>query len=67
MQSHLAQHGEEYYEEAKVTRNTFTTVLAALKPGKTRDPIRGELAQAARLLRPKKTPKRPVNDKLNLL
>jgi hypothetical protein len=66
MQSHLDHHGEEYYEEAKVTRNYITTVMAGIRPGPARDAVR-ELAQAARLLKPKKAPKRPINAQLNLL
>lgn len=66
MQSHLDHHGDEYYEEAKVTRNHVASVMAGLRPGPERDTVR-ELAQAARLLKPKKAKKRPINAQLNLL
>jgi hypothetical protein len=69
IQSHFAMHGEEYYESAKSMRNQVDHAL--LIAGSARhaapDPVR-ELAQAARLVKPKKLPRKPpVNAQLTLL
>ena len=69
VQSHLAMHGEEYYEEAKSIRTIADRALWAAQRATVAapDPIR-ELAQAARLARPRKRPsRRPVKDQLTLL
>lgn len=71
IQSHFDHHGEDYYEAAKSIReNTLLKSILAgnLVAGIARpDPIR-ELAQAARLLEPKKKVKNtPVNDQLTML
>jgi hypothetical protein len=70
IQSHFAHHGEEYYEQAKATRTaTENALLMAQKlPAmEVTDPIR-QLAQAARLLKPKKQAiNAPKKDQLTLL
>lgn len=70
--SHLAVHGERYYEEGKLNRDSIHTHLpGALKIAQAgmqgRDPIR-EMANAARLLKaPKRVIKAPKNDQLTFL
>ena len=69
VQSHLAHHGEEYYEEAKSIRTIADRALWAATRATVPapDPVR-ELAQAARLLKAKKrAPKAPVKTQLTLL
>lgn len=75
IQTHFQHHGEEYYEEAKRHRENLSenallkSILAGqLQPSAAQaDPIR-EMANAARLLAPKKKPqKAPVNDQLTML
>ena len=69
VQSHLAHHGEEYYEEGKSIRTLAERALWATQRQAVPapDPIR-ELATAARLARPKKRlSKPPVKDQLTLL
>lgn len=70
--SHLAVHGEKYYEEGKANRDNIHTHLGgALKIAQAgmqgRDPIR-EMAHAARLLKaPKRVVKAPKKEQLDLL
>lgn len=69
MQTHLAIHGEDYYEEGKALRNRFDSVLSTLagQPRRERDPVR-ELADAARLVKARKRVKNaPVKAQLTLL
>ncbi len=68
VESHLAVHGEDYYDEGKALRNHMDAALALAKGGiQGRDPIR-ELAQASLLLKgKKKTVNVPRKDQLNLL
>lgn len=72
VESHLAVHGEKYYEEGKANRDNVQTHLAgALKIAQAgvqgRDPIR-EMADAARLLKGKKRVFKPASkEQLNLL
>jgi len=72
VESHLAVHGEGYYEEGKLARESVQTYLSgALKIAQAglqgRDPIR-EMADAARLLKAKKRPvKPPQKQQLSLL
>lgn len=69
MESHLRIHGEDYYDRAKVIRNLAENALGlvgklAVKPA---NPIR-EMAQAARLIQPKKRlAKTPIKEQLTLL
>lgn len=70
VQSHLAVHGENYYEEGKTLRNTLDATLkfaqkqvSTITPDATR-----ELAAAARLLKgPKRVVKKPLNQQRDLL
>jgi hypothetical protein len=70
--SHMAVHGEKYYEEGKANRESIQTHLAgamniAQAGAQGRDPIR-EMADAARLLKPKKRAfKAPKNQQPELL
>lgn len=70
IQSHFAHHGDEIYDEAKSIRTLTESalILAGKLPTLAApDPVR-ELAQAARLLKPKKrAPNPPVKDQLTLL
>lgn len=69
IQSHFAHHGDEIYERAKSVRTLAEraqTTLAGL-PRRQPDPIR-EMAAAARLLKPKKQPRKaPIKQQLTLL
>jgi hypothetical protein len=69
VQSHLAHHGEEYYDEGKCIRTLSDRALWAAQrsTAPAPDPVR-ELAQAARLLKATKRPsKPPVKAQLTLL
>ena len=70
VQSHFRLHGEKYYGEAKTARNLVEhAVLVAGKSvtNQASDPVR-ELAQAARILKARRTILKPVvKDQLNLL
>lgn len=69
IQEHFRHHGEDYYDQAKATRNIIEQTMVAL--GQSRpaaaDPVR-EMASARQILttgQPKKTaPKRPVKAQL---
>lgn len=67
VETHLAMHGDEYYDEAKSLRHRLQSVLAGASRSIVAtpvDPVR-ELAAAARLLQPKKpTRKTRVNPQL---
>jgi hypothetical protein len=70
VESHLAVHGDEYYEEGKALRNHLQSAINLARAGlqgRDLDPIR-ELAAAARLLKPARRPlKRARNDQPSLL
>lgn len=75
IQSHFSHHGEEYYEAAKRERESIhnNTILKGILAGNMTastaapDPIQ-EMAQAARLLKPKKrAQKQPINAQLTML
>src|SRR5262249_45381126 len=58
VESHLAIHGERYYEEGKTLRNAIGGALKFAKAGiQERDPVR-ELAEASRLLKAQKRVKK---------
>jgi hypothetical protein len=72
IQSHFAMHGDEYYAEAKSMRTLVenSIVLAGRLAKPEADPVSdlARVAQASRLLRPKKkAPKAPVKAQLTLL
>jgi len=71
LQSHFRIHGEEYYDQAKATRNVIEQTMVALAQGRpaAADPVR-ELASARQILKASNPPKRarqsPVKAQLNL-
>ena len=69
LQSHVAVHGDEIYDEGKNLRSVLerTLLVTGRQVGRVPDPVR-ELAQAAKLLKPKTRPQKPaVNAQLTLL
>lgn len=69
VESHLAVHGDELYEEAKSMRNLaeHCLIVAGASRGHAPDPV-GSLAQAARLLTTRKPARKPgVKEQLELL